>query len=129
MPPDDVQPHGEQYVQSTVRHPMQDLAEILTRHGYAGQRIGLELENYYFSAKAYLTLEKALPNATFVDATALVNWQRTVKSDEEIVFMRRAARIAEVVVKGIAERMEPGLKKNELVAEIYRDAIRSADGY
>ena len=129
MSPDDVQPYGEQYVQSTVRHPMQDLAEILTRHGYAGKRIGLELENYYFSAKAYLTLEKALPNATFVDATALVNWQRTVKSDEEIVFMRRAARIAEVVVDGIAERMEPGLKKNELVAEIYRDAIRGADGH
>jgi ectoine hydrolase len=38
--------------------------------------------------------------------------------------MRRAARISEKVVDGILERVEPGLKKNELVAEIYGDAIR-----
>jgi ectoine hydrolase len=31
-----------------------------------------------------------------IDATALVNWLRGVKSNEEIAFMRRAARISEV---------------------------------
>ena len=129
MGADCIQPYGEEYIQSTVRHPMQDLAAILSREGYAGKRIGLELENYYFSAKAYLTLQKELPNADFIDATALVNWQRTVKSDEEIVFMRRAARISEAIIDGIVERIEPGMAKNELVAEIYRDAIRGADGH
>ncbi|MHB2264222.1 M24 family metallopeptidase [Aliihoeflea sp. PC F10.4] len=129
MDAQNVQPYEERHVQSTVSHPMEDLAALVSREGYAGKRIGVELENYYFSAKAYLTLTKELPNATFVDATALVNWQRTVKSDEEITFMRRAARIAEKVVDGIAERMAPGMKKNALVAEIYRDAIRGADGH
>ena len=124
-----IQPYGEQYVQSTLRHPMHDLAALLAREGFASQRIGLELENYYFSAKAFLTLQHHLPNAQLVDATGLVNWQRTVKSDEEIVFMRRAARISEAIIDGIVERIEPGMAKNELVAEIYRDAIRGADGH
>jgi ectoine hydrolase len=116
--------YADNYVQSTVRHPMQDLAAILRDRGYAGKRIGLELENYYFSAKAYLVLRQELPQAELVDATALVNWQRGVKSDEEIAFMRKAARISEKIVDGIVERVEPGRPKNEVVAEIYADAIR-----
>ncbi|CAN0652950.1 ectoine hydrolase DoeA [Nitratireductor aquimarinus] len=119
--------YPDHYVQANTLHPMQHLAEILRIHGYGNQRIGVELENYYFSAKAYLVLKEELPNATFVDATALVNWQRAVKSEEEIVFMRRAARISEKMIDGIVERIEPGLKKNDLVAEIYADAIRGVD--
>jgi len=116
--------YADHYVQSTVRHPMQDLAAILRERGYGGKRIGLELENYYFSAKAYLVLKQELPQAELVDATALVNWQRGVKSYEEIAFMRKAARIAEKIVDGIVERVEPGRPKNEVVAEIYSDAVR-----
>jgi len=127
MGEDRVLRYPENFVQSTVRHPMQHLAGFLRDKGFAGKRIGVELENYYFSAKAYLVLKEELPDATFVDATALVNWQRAVKSDEEIVFMRRAARITEKVIHGIVERVEPGMKKNALVAEIFRDAIRGTD--
>ena len=43
--------------------------------------------------------------------------------------MRRAARIAEAMHARIFELVEPGLPKNELVAEIYRTAIRGADGH
>lgn len=119
--------YPDYYVQSTKIHPMETLAAIIREHGYGEKRVGLELENYYFSARAYLVLQRELPDATLVDATALVNWQRAVKSDEEIVFMRRAARISEKIVDGIMERVEPGLKKNDLVAEIYADAVRGVD--
>lgn len=116
--------YADSYVQSTVKHPMQNLAALLRERGYGARRIGLELDNYYFSAKAYLVLKEELPQAELVDATALVNWQRGVKSDEEIVFMRKAARIAEKIVDGIVERVEPGRPKNEVVAEILGDAVR-----
>ncbi len=124
MAEDRIVPYADHYVQSTVRHPMQALAALLRDNGAERARIGVELENYYFSAKAYLTLREELPQASFVDATALVNRARGVKSDEEVAFMRKAARIAEKVVDGILERIEPGLPKNELVAEIYGDAVR-----
>jgi len=124
MSEDRVHGYDDSYIQSPVRHAMQDLAERLRDLGHGAGRIGVELENYYFSAKAYLTLREALPEATFVDATALVNWQRAVKSDEEVAFMRKAARISERIIDGILERVEPGLNKNELVGEILRDAAR-----
>ncbi|WP_170427922.1 M24 family metallopeptidase [Ruegeria arenilitoris] len=123
MPDDRINGYADHYVQSTVRHPMQDLAELIRDCGLSAGRIGVELDNYYYSAKAHLTLLAELPQAELVDANALVNWQRAVKSGEEIALMRKAARISEHVIDGVLERVEPGLRKNELVAQIYHDAI------
>ncbi|PWE31184.1 ectoine hydrolase DoeA [Maritimibacter sp. 55A14] len=121
--------YADHFVQSTVYHPMQALAADLKAMGLGAARLGLELENYYFSAKAYLVLREEMPEAELVDATALVNWQRAIKSEEEIVFMRRAARITERMIDGLVERVAPGAPKNEVVGEIYRDAVGGADGH
>ncbi|MGR3761320.1 M24 family metallopeptidase [Roseobacteraceae bacterium NS-SX3] len=110
--------YDDSYIQSATRHPMEDLAQHLIRLGYGGARLGVEMENYYYSAKAHAVLSATLPNATFCDATALVNWQRAVKSDEELLFIRRAARISEQIVTVAIERAMPGLRKNELVGDI-----------
>lgn len=119
--------YADHYVQSTEHHPMQDLASLLRARGVGEGRIGVEMDNYYFSAKAYLTMKEELPNADLVDATALVNWQRAVKSAEEIAFMRKAARISEKIIDGVIDRIEPGLAKNELVAEIFATQIRGTE--
>ncbi len=122
-----VSSYADHFIQSSERHPMQDLARLLELRGYANKKIGVELENYYFSAKAFLTLQSELPNAEFIDATSMVNWLRAVKSDEELVFMRKAARISEKIMDGVLERVVPGMRKADLVAEIYADAIRGLD--
>jgi len=119
----DVVGYADHFVQSTTRHPMQDLAQRLMDMGHAKARIGVEMDNYYFSAKAYQTLVTELPEATFLDATALVNWQRAVKSDEELDFMRRAARITDKIQTYALDRAEPGLRKNDLAAEIMAAGI------
>ncbi|MEO0912367.1 MAG: M24 family metallopeptidase [Pseudomonadota bacterium] len=124
MPPERVLPYDEAFVQNPDRHPMSDLA----RH-FRGRRIGVEMDNYYYSAKAHASLVAALPDCTYVDATGLMNWLRAVKSDEEITFMRRAARISEKIMDGILERVEPGMRKNALVADILSDGILGADGH
>ncbi len=121
--------YADNYVQSTERHPMEDLAQRLIGMGVERSRIGVELDNYYFSAKAYMTLLRELPDATLIDATALVNWQRAIKSGEELTFIRRAAKISEKIVDGLVERVEPGVPKNDVVAEVYRDALTGVDGH
>ncbi|MEZ5714246.1 MAG: M24 family metallopeptidase [Paracoccaceae bacterium] len=115
--------YGDHYVQSTLRHPMQDLAGHLRAFGYEKARIGVEMENYYYSAKAHAVLGEELPGARFVDATALVNWQRLVKSGEEIGFIRKAARISGKVIRTAIERAAPGVRKNDLVADIVHAGI------
>ena len=127
MGDDHVVAYADDYVQTSDRHPMEDLSVCLRDRGLGAARIGVELDNYYFSAKAYLTLRDALPGAAFEDATGLVNWQRAVKSGEEIAFIRRAARISENMMDTALEMVEPGLPKNQLVAAICADAVRGTD--
>lgn len=115
--------YGDEYVQSTERHPMQNLATQLLDRGLGDGRIGVEMENYYYSAKAHEVLTENLPDATIVDATALVNWQRLIKSEAEIAFMRKAARISEKVVQTAIDRAAPGVRKNDLVADIMHAGI------
>ena len=108
------------YVQSRERHPMDYLSrEVISARGWDALTIGVEMDNYYFSAAAYLSLKKNLPKANLIDAVGLVNWQRAIKSPQEIAYMRIAARIVENMHGRILERIEPGMRKNELVAEIY----------
>ncbi|MYB33633.1 MAG: M24 family metallopeptidase [Gammaproteobacteria bacterium] len=128
MDAESVLPYADYFVMSTTHHPMEDLADHLIRLGYRKSRIGVEIENYYYSAKAHQVLTSCLQDAEFKDATALVNWQRAVKSDEEIVFMRRAASIAEKVVMTAIDEAQPGKPKNELVGDILRAAVYGVDG-
>lgn len=116
--------YPDHYVQSPERHPMDYLAEQLRERKLDSLRTGVELDNYYFSAAAYASLTRNLPNASFVDATALVNWQRAVKSGQELSYMRNAARIVELMHARIQEVVAPGVRKCDIVAEIYDAGIR-----
>ena len=115
--------YPDHYVQSTERHPMDHLAALLADLGLGGAAIGVEMENYYFSAAAFQSLQAGLPGARLLDATALVNWQRRIKSARELDYMRRAARIVEAMHARIYELIEPGMVKSDLAAEIYRTGI------
>jgi ectoine hydrolase len=121
--------YPDHFVQSTERHPMQHLAGEIAGRGWSKKRIGVEMDNYWFSAAAFATLQRELPDAKFSDATGLVNWQRAVKSETEIEYIRRAAKIVDAMHARIIELVEPHLPKHKLVAEIQRQAILGADGH
>lgn len=125
----DILAYPDHYVQTPERHPMDHLSGIIAEKGWGRLAIGVEMDNYYFAAACYRSLQQHLPNARFKDATGLVNWQRAVKSEQELVYMRRAARIVEAMHARILEVIEPGLPKNRLVAEIYHTAITGTDGH
>jgi len=121
--------YDDTFVQNPLKHPMQELAKLLAEMGLDTARIGVEMDNYYYSAAAHMALVKGLPKADLQDATGLVNWQRAVKSEREIEYMRRAARIVEAMHARVLEVAEPGMRKNDLIAEIYATGIRGADGH
>ena len=121
---DNIVGYPDHYVQSTERHPMDLLAKLIDDRGWGRLRIGVEMDNYWFSAAAYASLTRNLPNARFADATGLVNWQRAVKSPTEIGYMRKAAQLVGAMHARIAEKVEPGLRKCDLVAEIYDAGTR-----
>ena len=119
--------YPDDYVQNPEKHPMDYLCKILTEKNWAQKTIGVEKDNYYFTASCLESLQRNLVQANFVDSTGLVNWQRTVKSPRELEFIRKAARIVEKMHARIFEVMEPGMRKNDLVAEIYHSGITGAE--
>jgi ectoine hydrolase len=115
--------YPDDLVQSTSGHPHQHLAGVLSDFGIGAGRVGVELDNYYYSAAAHLQLQGGLGEAELVDATGLVNWQRTVKSPQELAYMKKAGEIVTRIHDRIREMVEPGVRKNDLVAEIFHTGI------
>ncbi len=129
MGPENIVGYPDTYVQNPARHPLDYLcAEVIRKRGWGELRIGVEMDNTYFTAAAFASLQRHLPSASWVDATSLVNWQRAAKSEREIEYMRMAARITDKVLARILELIEPGMRKSDLVAEIYATAIAGIDG-
>jgi len=129
MSRDRIHGYDDSYVQNPDKHPMETLARLIDAEGGSNARIGVETDNYYYTAAAHATLLEHLPGATLVDSTGLVNRERAEKSHREIEYIRRAARIVERMHETILEKAEPGMRKNDLVAEISRAGIAGADGH
>ena len=60
MPEDAIIGYPDHYVQSTERHPMEYLAARLTDLGWNRGTIGVEMDNYWYSAKAHACLAAGL---------------------------------------------------------------------
>ena len=78
------------------------------------------MDSHYFTAYCYEKLKQGLPNAKIKDSERLVNWARFVKSDTEIGYMKKAAKISEGAMKVAMETIEPGLRQCDAVAEIQK---------
>ncbi|MCK1732217.1 Xaa-Pro peptidase family protein [Bradyrhizobium sp. 142] len=115
-----VVPYPDEYVGSSDLHPMQFVAEELQRRKWDRGAIGVETDDYYYTAKWDSTLKKHLPNGKFVDAFLLVNGCRMVKSERELEFMRQAGRIAAAAHQAAFDAAAPGVRQCDVMAEVYR---------
>ncbi len=116
--------YPDQYVQSDLHHPMDFIATILKQIGQGNRRIGVEMDHYYFTAKALERLKQGLPDAEFQDASLLVNYVRIIKSDQEIEYMKKAAKIADLAMTKGVESIYPGVRECDTAAEIYYQMVK-----
>jgi ectoine utilization protein EutD len=121
--------YQDDYVQSTTKHPMDFVSDFLKGRGWDKGGIGVEMDNYYFTAACIDSLRRNLPNVQFKDATSLVNWVRVVKSRAEIKCMREAARVMEKVMKVAIDKVRPGMRQCDAVAEILRAQTKGTRKY
>ncbi len=126
---DNIIGYPDHYVQSLERHPMDFVADIIQQRGWDKKRIGLEMDAYYFTARAHEALRKDLPNATFADANLLVSWVRCIKSDAEIEYMKQAGKIMEKVMQTAIDVVAPGVRECDAVAAICQAQIAGTSEY
>lgn len=122
-------PYPEDHIQSTEKHPMDFVCNILKEIGQTKRTIGLEMDAYYFTAACYVKLNEGLPEATFKDATTLVNFVRIIKSDQEISYMRRAARIVEKSMQQAINHIQVGVRECDVAAAIVHQQIAGTEEF
>src|SRR5699024_5187939 len=122
-------PYPDNYVQSTERHPMDFVAQLLSDKGQDAKIIAAEFDEYYFTANNYLHLIKFLLNETFVIGTSLVNCIRIIKSDQEMMLIKRAANIVTNAMNIGIEKIQEGVRECDVVADIYHAQISGTEDY
>jgi Xaa-Pro dipeptidase len=126
---DNILGYPDDYVQTPVKHPMDYAADFLKQRGWGKGTVGVEMDNYYFTAACYESLKRNLPNADFKDATTLVNWVRVIKSAQEIEYMQQAARIIEKTMQVAVDMVRPGVRQCDAAAAVYQAKISGTEEY
>ena len=103
--------------------------ETLEDLGVAGKRIGIEKKSWFITIDNLERLTAAMPSATIVDGSNLVEEGRVVKSPQEVTYIRQAARAAEAGILAGIEASEVGATENDVAAEIHRAQIRAGSEY
>ena len=102
-----------------IEHTRDALADL----GLADKRVGLQYDSFFLTSRDEKRLTAALSDATFVDGSGLVEEGRMVKSEQEIEYIRQAARTAEAGLRAGIEACEVGVTENDVAAEIHRAQI------
>ena len=128
IPSENITTFSETLIHHPTEHPYDDLAELIIGRGWAKHRIGVELDAHYYTARAHAHLAKGLPNARINDTEQLVNWERLVKSDAELAYMREAGQTVSAVMNRAIEKVAPGVREYEIIAEVYHAQVMGVEG-
>ena len=110
--------------------PAAMLRDILTEHGMAGSRLGVEYEAYGLTARNGKRLEAALEGfCTLEDASILVSELRVVKSPTEIAYARRAGELADDAWQAAQELVAPGADEGEILAAMQGAIFKGGGDY
>jgi len=129
LTPENVHGYADHYVQSNLRHPMEFVSRLLAANKWEKRNLGVEMDNYYFTAMCLEQLRAHLPHARINNANCLVNWVRAIKSEQEIAYMKMAARIVENVMQTAVEAIEPGVREGDAAAKVLHAQISGTDDF
>ena len=122
-----IRSYSDDHVQSPVgKHPMDYVALVLEEMGLEAGHTGVEMDAYYYTARSHERLRENLPEATFCDATLLVNEVRIVKSEREIEYIEQAVQLSDAAMQAGIDAIGAGVPESTVAAEIYDALIRGS---
>ena len=110
--------------------PTDDLKIILDELNLKGQKIGIEYEAYGLTGRNALRLNKSLENyCTIQDESELITKLRVVKSKEEIVYVRKAAELADRALDEVWKNAKAGVSESKILAEMNKVIFEGGGDY
>jgi len=123
MPEECIVEYPDGYVGSSDRHPLQYLAGLIAERGWGRGRIGVEMDDYYYTARWHQILTSLLPDAKFQDAFLLVNHVRMKKSDAEIAYLMEAGTLAAAGMQAAIDKAAVGVRQCDVMGELYKATV------
>jgi len=110
--------------------PTDELKIILKELDLKGKKLGIEYEAYGLTGKNTLTLNKSLENyCSIEDKSELINKLRVIKSKEEIVYVRKAADLADKALDEAWKYAKAGVSESKILAEMNRVIFEGGGDY
>ena len=111
-------------------NPANDLKIILNELSLKGKKIGIEYEAYGMTGRNALRLNKSLENyCTIEDQSELVTKHRVVKSDEEIIYVKKAAWLADCALDQAWKHAKAGTSEAKILAEMQKVVLEGGGDY
>ena len=95
-----------------------------------GKEIGIEYEAYGMTGRNALRLNKSLENyCNIEDESELITKLRVIKSDEEIVYVRKAAELADNALDQAWKHTKAGVSEAKILAEMQKAVLEGGGDY
>ena len=111
-------------------NPTDDLKKILNEFNLKNKNIGIEYEAYGMTGRNALRLNKSLDNYCRVeDQSELITKLRVIKSDEELVYVRKAAELADRALDEAWKYTKAGASEAKILAEMQKAVLEGGGDY
>ncbi|MDC0585376.1 Xaa-Pro peptidase family protein [Candidatus Pelagibacter sp.] len=118
------------WVDKDGSNPTDDLKNILDELSLKGKKVGVEYEAYGLTGRNALRLNKSLENYCNIDdQSELITKIRVVKSSEEIVYVKKAAELADRALDQAWKYTKAGASEAKILAEMQRIVLEGGGDY
>ena len=118
------------WVDKDKSNPTEDLKKILDELSLKGKKIGVEYEAYGMTGRNALRLNETLKNyCDLKDESELITKLRVIKSQEEIVYVKKAAELADKALDQAWKYCKAGVNEAKILAEMQKIVLEGGGDY
>tara|TARA_Y100000590_G_scaffold469501_1_gene657409 strand:- start:858 stop:2009 length:1152 start_codon:yes stop_codon:yes gene_type:complete len=118
------------WVDKDGSNPTNDLKIILDELNLKGKNLGIEYDAYGLTGRNALQLNKSLDNyCSLEDKSELISKLRVVKSKEEIIFVKKAAELADNALDKVWKHAKAGVSESKILAEMNKVIFEGGGDY
>ena len=107
------------WVDKDNSNPANDLKSILVELNLEKSNLGIEYESYGLTGRNAIRLNNSLKNfANLNDKSELISYLRVVKSPAEMVYVKKAANLADKAMEAAWKHIRAGVNESKILAEM-----------
>ena len=107
------------WIDKEKSNPANELKNILSELGLENSNLGVEYEAYGLTGRNAMRLNNSLKNfATLHDKSELVSYLRVIKSPAEIIYVKKAAELADKAMEAAWKYAHAGQNESKILAEM-----------